>query len=264
MDSKVWGACILCLLRPLPIVLGHVHPECDFITQLREDERACLQAAEGMSNSTLGAVKRDCTITGWSEPFPPYPEACPVPLELLTEESVGKREKPKPGVMSVPPNLAGTPHASKLSRTFARRLSKSTLLLIPLFGIHYVIFNFLPDSAGLGIRLPLELGLGSFQGFIVAILYCFLNQEQAFLRDTYHRVEVPDSGAHTSNTGDAMPDTPHGCPEKPDSSTAMLAKNSIALGAGFLLVLSPEPKSHRAASDGTALVLTLPTSYRGC
>lgn len=44
-----------------------------------------------------------------------------------------------------------------------RRLSKSTLLLIPLFGIHYIIFNFLPDSAGLGIRLPLELGLGSFQ-----------------------------------------------------------------------------------------------------
>ena len=46
---------------------------------------------------------------------------------------------------------------------FCRRLSKSTLLLIPLFGIHYIIFNFLPDSAGLGIRLPLELGLGSFQ-----------------------------------------------------------------------------------------------------
>lgn len=44
-----------------------------------------------------------------------------------------------------------------------RRLSKSTLLLIPLFGIHYIIFNFLPDSAGLGVRLPLELGLGSFQ-----------------------------------------------------------------------------------------------------
>lgn len=35
-------------------VLGHVHPECDFLTRLREDERACLQAAEGMSNASLG------------------------------------------------------------------------------------------------------------------------------------------------------------------------------------------------------------------
>ena len=51
----------------------------------------------------------------------------------------------------------------KLLLHSCRRLSKSTLLLIPLFGVHYIIFNFLPDSAGLGVRLPLELGLGSFQ-----------------------------------------------------------------------------------------------------
>lgn len=44
-----------------------------------------------------------------------------------------------------------------------RRLSRSTLLLIPLFGTHHIIFNFLPDDIGLNIRLPLELGLGSFQ-----------------------------------------------------------------------------------------------------
>ncbi|OXB75186.1 UNVERIFIED_CONTAM: hypothetical protein H355_002719 [Colinus virginianus] len=58
-----------------------------------------------------------------------------------------------------------------------RRLSRSTLLLIPLFGTHYIVFNFLPEHTSLGIRLYLELCIGSFQGFIVALLYCFLNQE---------------------------------------------------------------------------------------
>ncbi|XP_027975172.1 growth hormone-releasing hormone receptor [Eumetopias jubatus] len=382
MDSRAWGACILCLLSPLPIVSSYVHPECDFITQLREDERSCLQAAEGMPNTTLGcpstwdgllcwpmagsgewvtlscpdffshfssepgAVKRDCTIMGWSEPFPPYPVACPVPLELLTEEksyfstvkiiytlghsisvatlcvaiailvALRRLHCPRnyihtqlfvtfilkagavflkdatlfhgentdhcsfstvlckvsvasshfatmtnfswllveavyltcllaskspstrrafwwlvlagwglpllftglwvccklafedvacwdlddsspywwiikgPIVLSVGVNFGlflniirillrklEPAQGSLHTKSQYWRLSKSTLLLIPLFGIHYVIFNFLPDSAGLGIRLPLELGLGSFQGFIVAILYCFLNQE---------------------------------------------------------------------------------------
>lgn len=43
-------------------------------------------------------------------------------LALSGPQSVGKREKPKPGVTSVPPNLAGTPHASKSSMAFARCL----------------------------------------------------------------------------------------------------------------------------------------------
>uniref|UniRef100_A0A3B4ZWP9 Vasoactive intestinal peptide receptor 2 n=1 Tax=Stegastes partitus TaxID=144197 RepID=A0A3B4ZWP9_9TELE len=58
-----------------------------------------------------------------------------------------------------------------------RRLAKSTLLLIPLFGIHYVVFVSLSESIAEDYRIFFDLALGSFQGLVVAILYCFLNSE---------------------------------------------------------------------------------------
>ncbi|NXJ03585.1 GLR protein, partial [Odontophorus gujanensis] len=61
------------------------------------------------------------------------------------------------------------------------RLAKATLTLIPLFGIHEVIFIFATDEQTTGIlryiKVFFTLFLNSFQGFLVAVLYCFANKE---------------------------------------------------------------------------------------
>lgn len=50
-----------------------------------------------------------------------------------------------------------------ISACVSRRLARSTLLLIPLFGIHYTVFAFSPENVSKRERLVFELGLGSFQ-----------------------------------------------------------------------------------------------------
>ncbi|MGH0128169.1 UNVERIFIED_CONTAM: hypothetical protein FKN15_002977 [Acipenser sinensis] len=61
------------------------------------------------------------------------------------------------------------------------RLAKSTLILIPLLGIHEVVFAFVMDEHAKGtlrhVKLFFELFFSSFQGLLVAILYCFVNKE---------------------------------------------------------------------------------------
>lgn len=49
---------------------------------------------------------------------------------------------------------------------FCRRLAKSTLLLIPLFGVNYVVFVYLvePTDKNMNhIKIFFDLALGSFQ-----------------------------------------------------------------------------------------------------
>ncbi|XP_007458232.1 PREDICTED: glucagon-like peptide 1 receptor [Lipotes vexillifer] len=72
------------------------------------------------------------------------------------------------------------------------RLAKSTLTLIPLLGTHEVIFAFVMDEHARGmlrfIKLFTELSFTSFQGLMVAILYCFVNNEvQMEFRKTWER-----------------------------------------------------------------------------
>ncbi|XP_007572335.1 glucagon receptor-like [Poecilia formosa] len=63
------------------------------------------------------------------------------------------------------------------------RLAKSTLTLIPLLGIHQIVFIFLPEETtnkSLHLHLTklfIDLFFSSFQGLLVAILYCFVNKE---------------------------------------------------------------------------------------
>ncbi|BFY98248.1 hypothetical protein BsWGS_01288 [Bradybaena similaris] len=73
---------------------------------------------------------------------------------------------------------AATCHESKVHRY--RRLFKSTLILIPMFAVYYMIFLLLPDDINATMDLfktCVEMLFNSFQGFLVALLFCFLNHE---------------------------------------------------------------------------------------
>ncbi|XP_039595838.1 parathyroid hormone 3 receptor [Polypterus senegalus] len=91
--------------------------------------------------------------------------------------------------------------ASKLWETNAGKLDprqqygkllKSTLVLMPLFGVHYVVFVGLPYTEVSGtlwqIQMHYEMLFNSTQGFFVALIYCFCNGEvQAELKKAWLR-----------------------------------------------------------------------------
>ena len=61
-----------------------------------------------------------------------------------------------------------------------RKLAKSTLILIPLFAVYYMGFIWLPDGISPAsdlFKIYVEMLFNSFQGFLVALLFCFLNAE---------------------------------------------------------------------------------------
>ncbi|NWV35804.1 GIPR protein, partial [Grantiella picta] len=78
--------------------------------------------------------------------------------------------------------LVAKMRAHQVSRGDTRlRLARSTLTLIPLLGVHEVVFALAGEGEGGGglrlARLCLHLLLTSAQGLVVSILYCFTNKE---------------------------------------------------------------------------------------
>ncbi|XP_075392726.1 gastric inhibitory polypeptide receptor [Tenrec ecaudatus] len=72
------------------------------------------------------------------------------------------------------------------------RLARSTLTLVPLLGIHEVVFAPVTEEQARGTlrfaKLAFEIFLSSFQGFLVSVLYCFINKEvQSEIRRGWHR-----------------------------------------------------------------------------
>lgn len=73
---------------------------------------------------------------------------------------------------------------------FFRRLAKSTLLLIPLFGINYIIFAFVPDQINPRLRLVFDLIPGSFQ-------VSLLNSLSGLLQLFYIMQQIEKSSKHS-------------------------------------------------------------------
>ncbi|KAK9878101.1 hypothetical protein WA026_020743 [Henosepilachna vigintioctopunctata] len=70
--------------------------------------------------------------------------------------------------------------------------AKSTLVLVPLFGVNYILFlglKFIKNEVVELIWIVCDSVFGSFQGFFVAVLYCFLNSEvKAELKLYFYRI----------------------------------------------------------------------------
>ncbi|KAM6897988.1 parathyroid hormone 3 receptor [Lycodopsis pacificus] len=76
-----------------------------------------------------------------------------------------------------------------------RKLLKSTLVLMPLFGVHYMVFMALPYTEVTGllwqVQMHYEMFFNSSQGFFVAFIYCFCNGEvQAEVKKAWLRRSI--------------------------------------------------------------------------
>ncbi|XP_029783873.1 glucagon receptor isoform X1 [Suricata suricatta] len=139
------------------------------------------------------------------------------------------------------------------------RLAKSTLTLIPLLGVHEVVFAFVTDEHAQGTlrsaKLFFDLFLSSFQGLLVALLYCFLNKEvQSEVLRRWHRWHVGNSlRVQRHVRGPSASARPGGAPpsEKPLLSRAEGGSNGASQDpSAETCLVSSLPASAESPSKG--------------
>uniref|UniRef100_A0A8C6R4G1 Gastric inhibitory polypeptide receptor n=1 Tax=Nannospalax galili TaxID=1026970 RepID=A0A8C6R4G1_NANGA len=108
------------------------------------------------------------------------------------------------------------------------RLARSTLTLVPLLGVHEVVFAPVTEEQARGVlrlaKLAFEIFLSSFQGFLVSVLYCFINKEvqSEIRRGWYHRRlrlslseepprPIPEHDLRAPPSRSALQEVPIGC-----------------------------------------------------
>uniref|UniRef100_A0AAR2IVX2 Parathyroid hormone/parathyroid hormone-related peptide receptor n=1 Tax=Pygocentrus nattereri TaxID=42514 RepID=A0AAR2IVX2_PYGNA len=132
------------------------------------------------------------------------------------------------------------------SRQQYRKLLKSTLVLMPLFGVHYIVFMAMPYTEVSGvpwqIQMHYEMLFNSFQGFFVAIIYCFCNGEvQAEIKKSWSRrtlaLDFKRKARSGSNTYSYGPMVSH------TSVTNVTARGPLALH--LTTRLGPVTNGHR-------------------
>ncbi|NWX15434.1 GLR protein, partial [Aegotheles bennettii] len=142
------------------------------------------------------------------------------------------------------------------------RLAKSTLTLIPLLGIHEVVFAFITDEHAQGtlryVKLFFDLFLSSFQGMLVAILYCFVNKEvQAELLKRWQRWKLgKDLAEEYKHTYSHAPSARNGAGSTCEKHQLVVGTCTNGLGRS---PAAPHPSTHYLERTGhsTAEHLTL-------
>lgn len=148
-----------------------------------------------------------------------------------------------------------------------RRLAKSILILIPLFGVYNIIFsvNYVmtsfdyidETSMAYFILLWSELFFNSFQGFILAMLFCFLNGEvQTELKKVWHRRSLNWTGSFRTTRTFLSPNrnsVKHPCPSNENTTRHGDVKLNTKQESDSKLLTSDKKESNCESENETGM-----------